>query len=157
MKRVTLVFLLFATGLWAETPGSVDVKGSIGGVGFEDQQTHVHVGGSARYYVTRRFSVEPEFQYLNDYSGHYDLFLLPNVNWDFREGRVVPYVTGGVGWMHSSFPQFRPAFRTNDLLVQGGAGVKLYATQRWFIAPEFRVGSELHARISVGIGYTFRR
>jgi len=157
MKQAALLFLLVAAGLQAEAPGSVDAKVSFGTVAFEDQEYHVHLGGSVRYYVTRRFSVEPEFQFFRGSSGHSDVLVIPNVNWDFREGRVVPYVTAGFGWMRSNFPQFRPSFSTNDGLLQAGAGVKLYPAKNWFVAPELRVGSELHARWGMAIGYTFRR
>lgn len=158
MKRLTLFLFLLAAAR-GETPGAVDLKGSIGYTGFADESLigHLQTGASARIYLTRRFSVEPEFQYLRQSSNHSDVVIVPNVNWDFREGRVVPYVTGGVGLVRSSFRQFQPTFTVNATFFQAGGGVKLYVTDRWYVAPEVRVGWELHVRASVAVGYTFRR
>jgi hypothetical protein len=155
MKHIALLLFLAWPAL-AETPGTVEVKGSAGYAGFEDEDNHFHLGGAARFYLTRRFSVEPEVQYLRGTNRHSDILIVPNWNWDFREGRVVPYVTGGFGWLQSSFGQFRPTFRSREGFLQFGAGVKIRAGERWFVAPEFRLGTELHARVGVAIGYRFR-
>jgi hypothetical protein len=157
MKTGALLLLLTAAA-FAETKGSVDLKGSVGYTGFIDDANHLQTGGSVRIYVTPRFSIEPEFQYLRGANGHYDTVLIPNVNWDFRaSGRVIPYVTGGVGWMHSAERTRFFNFNHNQTFVQVGGGVKLRVNERWYVAPEFRVGSELHARASVALGYTFHR
>jgi hypothetical protein len=152
-----LFLLTLALPVAAEPPRTVEVKGSVGYAGFEDEDNHVHVGGSVRFYLPRRFSLEPEFQYMRASARHSDILLVQNLNWDFREGRVVPYVTGGVGWMRNSFGQFQPTFTSSEGFFQIGAGVKLRANDRWYVAPEFRLGTELHARATVAIGYTFRR
>lgn len=157
MKFLTLVVFIATTAL-AETPRTVEVRGSAGYAGFEDEDTHAHVGGSVRFYLTPRFSIEPELQYLRGSNRHSDILLVPNLNWDFRaSGRVIPYVTGGLGWMRSSFGQFRPTYVYNEGFFQIGAGVKIRANDRWYIAPEFRLGTELHARVGAAIGYTFKR
>jgi hypothetical protein len=157
MKHL-LIFGLIATCAFGEAPRTIETKGSVGYAGFEDEDNHVHLGGSVRYYITPRFSIEPEFQYLRSSARHSDILLVPNWNWDFRAtGRVIPYVTGGLGWMRSSFGQFRPTFHSSEGFFQVGAGVKIRANDRWFLAPEFRLGTELHARVGVAIGYTFAR
>jgi hypothetical protein len=158
MRLAATLLLACAALAQAEPPRTVEVKGSAGYAGFEDEDTHAHFGGSVRYYVTPRFSVEPEFQYLRGTNRHSDLLLVPNFNWDFRAaGRVIPYLTIGFGWSRSSFGQFRPTFINSEGFFQGGAGVKIRAGERWFIAPEFRLGTELHARVGAAIGYTFAR
>jgi hypothetical protein len=138
--------------------GAIDVKGSIGATSFVDEsaENHLHTGVAARFYLTRRFSVEPEFQYLYQSSRHSDTVLAGNLGWDFRTGRVVPYVSGGLGWMRSSFG-ISPKFSSNEGFIQLGGGLKIYVTDAWFVAPDVRVGWEPHVRVSVGIGYTFRR
>jgi hypothetical protein len=112
-----LTIILFAATLVAaaETPGTVELKGSVGYSGFTDESLidHLQTGASARFYLRRRLSVEPEFQYLRESSNHNDMVIASNVNWDFREGRVVPYVGGGIGWVHSVFREFRNPFRVN--------------------------------------------
>ncbi len=159
MRRFALFLFSLAGVAWAETPGTVELKGSIGYTGFTDESLihHLQTGASARIYVTRRLSVEPEFQYLRQSRRHSDVVIVPNVNWDFREGRVVPYVTGGAGWVRSEFRRFRPVFTVNEIFWQAGGGVKLYITDHWYVAPEARFGWELHFRAGAAVGYTFRR
>lgn len=154
----TILVFFAAAAARAETPGTVDVKGSIGYTGFTDDAFihHLQTGASGRLYLTRRFSVEPEFQYLRQ-SRRHDVVISFNVNWDLGEGRVVPYVTGGAGGARSNYQQFRPAFTVHDAFWQAGGGVKLYVTDHWYVAPETRFGWELHFRASVAVGYTFRR
>ncbi len=158
MKYTTLLLLLLSASAMAETARTVEAKGSAGYAGFEDEDNHAHIGGSVRFYVTPRFSVEPEFQYMRGSARHSDILLVPNLNWDFRtSGRVMPYITGGIGWLRSSFGQFRPTFTYSEGFFQIGAGVKVRANDHWLVAPEFRLGTELHARVGVAIGYTFKR
>lgn len=151
-------FLATAVALYGQR-GTIDLKGSIGYTGFVDEgaENHLHTGLAARFYVTRRFSVEPEFQYLYQSSRHDDLVAVANLAWDFRTGRAVPYVSGGIGVMRSRFKGFTPTFVSNETFGQVGGGAKVYLNDSWFISPEARIGWEPHVRLSVGIGYTFRR
>jgi len=153
-----LCFLLTAAALYGQR-GTVDLKGSIGATSFVDEgaENHLQTGVAARIYLTPRFSVEPEFQYLYQSSRHDDLVLAGNFAWDFRTGRVVPYISGGVGWMRSRFKGFTPTFSSDEGFGQIGGGAKFYLTESWFLGPDARVGWEPHIRLSVGIGYTFRR
>ncbi len=160
MRQLTILLIIAASVAVAETPGTVEVKGSLGYTGFADDSllNHLQTGGSAKFYVTRRFSVEPEFQYLKGSGGHYDLILLPNVNWDLRDGgRVVPFLTGGVGWTQGLDRFNGTAYRYNQTFFQAGAGWKVHLNDRWHVSPEIRAGSELHIRASVAVGYTLHR
>jgi hypothetical protein len=134
--------------------GTADVKGSIGWTGFLDEssENHLLVAGSLRYYLTRRISLEPEIQYLRQSSTHDDWVFLPNINADLGRGRVVPYVSIGLGVARSRYSRFTDT----EAFLSGGGGVKVYLDDRWFIAPEFRIGWEPHARFSVGIGRSWR-
>lgn len=160
MKRVALLLMLAAVA-FAEQRGTVEAKGSLGLTSFVDESAnnHLQTGGSVRLYLTSRLSLEPEFQYLRGSAGHHDVVFLPNVNWDFRSGkRIVPYATAGVGWMQSSFRLGGPrgsSFRTNQWYGEFGGGAKIRFSPGWYVAPEFRVGTELNARANVAIGYTF--
>ena len=137
----------------------IDVKGSIGLASFVDESPdhHLLTGGSARIYLTRRLSIEPEFLYLYRDNKHHDMILMPNVVWDFGGSRFVPYVTGGVGLLRTTDSGFLQSYSHNEGVITAGGGVKIYLNDRWFIAPEARVGFEAHVRISAGIGYTWRR
>jgi hypothetical protein len=136
--------------------GSAEMRGAVGWTGFLDEsaQNHLLVGGSVRFYLTNRISVEPEFQYLHKDEFDRDYVLLGNVAYDFRDrtSRVVPYVIGGVGrlWHDAGF------FRNSQTFASGGFGTKVFLSDGWFVAPEIRTGWEPHLRLSVCIGYAFR-
>lgn len=69
---------------------------------------------------------------------------------------MVPYLTVGVGVIRSAEQFLRP-FTHTEAFLSGGVGVKAYLTPRVFLAPEFRIGAELHARVSAGVGYSWGR
>jgi hypothetical protein len=85
--------------------------------------------------------------------GHYDIVAMPNLFWQWGRGRVRPYMTGGAGLIYSKWSR---RFSTSEWMVSGGFGTRVYVDDRWFVAPEVRVGWEPHLRFSVGIGYTWR-
>jgi hypothetical protein len=147
------VFLLFALSLIGQTP-KYELRGAIGLTSFVDDssQHHLLLAPSARYYFWRRLGVEAELQYLRQSSRHHDVVFLPSLVYDLRTGRVVPYVSGGLGVMRSSFS----LFTETEGFLQGGAGVKLYLDDHWYVAPEFKFGFDFHARVSGVIGYTWR-
>jgi hypothetical protein len=127
-------------------PASLELKGSIGYTNvFDDDDHHLHTSVAARLYVTDRFSLEPEAQYLRA-SSHDDVVITGNVNWDLGRGRVIPYVSGGIG-----------ALNGRQLFAQAGMGTKITMGERWFIAPDVRFGYYYHIRSSIGLGYAFRR
>lgn len=151
------------------TPPKVEVKATAGGAIFaiedEDALGHKAVGAALRVYISRRWSVEPEFMYMRRGADDQDYFFTPSVAYDFAEPtrRVVPYAVGGVGverhtgrFVGADFTTGRPfvveTSRTTWSLGVG-AGVKLFLTDRLFVAPEFRVGREPYARGTVSVGY----
>jgi hypothetical protein len=123
----------------------IDLKGSIGYTAvFDDDAHHLHTSAAARLYLTDRFSIEPEVQYLRA-SLHDDVVIAANVNLDLRRGRrVAPYVSGGIGVANK-----------RHLFAQGGVGAKIKTTGSWFIAPDVRFGHYFHIRTSIGLGYVF--
>lgn len=123
---------------------SIDLKGSIGYTGvFDDDAHHLHTSAAARLYLTDRFSIEPEVQYLRA-SLHDDVVIAANVNLDLRRGRVIPYVSGGIGVANK-----------RQFFAQGGVGTKIKTSGSWFIAPDVRFGHYPHVRTSIGVGYAF--
>ena len=150
---MAVLWLLLGTAAYAES-GAIDLKGSVGLTSFvdEDAEQHLHTSAAARFYLTRRFSIEPELQYLRQSSSHDDLAVVGNANWDFGTGRVTPYVSGGIGFVRSRFS----TFFSNEGFLQIGGGAKIYLSDKWFVSPEARIGWEPHARLSIGIGYKLR-
>jgi hypothetical protein len=123
---------------------SIDLKGSIGStVVFDDDANHLHTSSAVRLYVTDRFSIEPEVQFLRA-RFHDDVVVAANVNADLGRGRVIPYVTGGIGLANG-----------RHLYAQGGVGAKIKMTESWFAAPDVRFGYYFHIRTSIGLGYAF--
>ena len=138
------------------TPPRVEVKATFGASGFGEEISNPHVvaGGSVRFYVTRRFSVEPELLYMRGSSNDQDYVFTPGVAFDLTDPtkRAVPYVAGGVGAFHH-----RGRFTSSTSWTAGaGGGVKIFLNDRLFIAPDARlgfVGSEPTVRGTVSLGY----
>lgn len=157
MLRHVLAVLALAGSTFAQR--AVDIRGTVGVAGFVDEsEAHESVGTSARFYVTRRFAIEPELQYLKLNRNHSDWLFMPNMSFNFRslDKRVVPYAIGGVGYLRTT-DGFARLFSVDTWVAEGGGGAKIYLNQRVFIAPEARIGSELYVRATVSVGYTFGR
>lgn len=164
-----LVFVSFIHAFAQElTPPKAEVKGSVGGALFGDGEVpHVLVGGSFRFYVTRRISVEPEFLYLYHSENDEDFIVQPNVAVDLRKSnkKVVPYVIAGVGAIYhrgtfSGLDFNTGAFRSFDVsdttwTASAGAGVRIFVSDRVFILPEARIGREPGTRATISVGYLF--
>jgi hypothetical protein len=100
---------------------SIDLKGSIGYTGvFDDDAHHLHTSAAARLYLTDRFSIEPEVQYLRA-SLHDDVVIAANVNFDLRRGRLIPYVSGGIGVANSDTSSPKAAWARRSRRVDRGS------------------------------------
>ncbi len=140
----------------ALTPPRVEVRATFGAAGFGDELSYPHfvAGGSVRFYLTRRLSVEPELLYMRGSAADQDYLFVPAVAYDLADPRkrAVPYVIGGVGVFQRRGRFTSPATWSAD----AGAGVKIFLNDRLFIAPEARlgyVGYEATMRGTVSIGY----
>lgn len=127
---------------------------------------HTIVAGAVRVYITRRFSIEPEVMYMQRGEHDRDWVFTPHVAFDLlgSSGRVVPYLIAGVGVEHHQDQfTFVDVFNGNRIVtrrvsangVSGnfGGGVKLFLTDRLFVAPDVRVGHEPSFRATVSVGY----
>ena len=109
------VVIFFACGmLWTSLARSSDAQDrppvglefSTGWAGFVDDATIHHgvFGGAARFYVTPRISVGPEFVYMVGPDDDRDLMLTGNVIFDVlrpidnRPRRITPYLLAGGGF-----------------------------------------------------------
>jgi hypothetical protein len=158
IPRIVLLILVFASCSAAQSRPETEVRIQTGWVGFIDEEfiDHGLIGGSVRYYVTRRFAIEPEAAYLIGPGDDRDITLIPHVSLDFRPGsRVRPYVIGGVGFHHFRDKIGAFSITSNQWVVNGGFGVTVPLTDRFFIAPEFRLGFETLVRVGVAVGFVF--
>ncbi|HEY3026284.1 MAG TPA: hypothetical protein VGJ55_09070 [Pyrinomonadaceae bacterium] len=140
---------------------------TFGGV-VNDNYRHTVVAGSVRIYLYRRLSIEPEVMYMQRGDFDRDWVFTPHVAVDLLDsrGRIVPYAIAGVGVEHHrdqfTFDDF---FNGNALVTRkvsvnvisanAGVGVKLFLTDRLFVAPDIRVGHEPSFRATVSVGYVF--
>ena len=138
--------------------GRIELQAIVGYAGFVDDAFidlhHSAFGGAARIYLTERFSLQPELVYMYHSPGDKDWVLIPALAADLRprEKRLVPYVIGGVGFLYHQGGIFSGTTLTGGV----GLGTKIFLSERWYLAPEVRVGWEPFLRATVGIGYVLR-
>ena len=124
-----------------------------GWTGFADDGivSETQFGAAARWYVTPRLSVGPEFVHIAGES-HSHQILTGNLTFDFvsptRPGRVVPFVVVGAGLFRTSesFPQ--SSFASSEGAFTAGGGIRYAATRRVSVGIDARVGWELHTRVT---------
>ena len=142
--------------LCAQRP-PVQVAGGAGYGTFLDEsaENHFSVGGSARFYFTRRNAFEPEVLFLYRDASDKDLVVQANYVRDLGQanGRVVPYVIAGFGLLR----EIRPRFSTSSATTSAGAGARVFVTRNVFLSPEIRLGTEPVLRFQVSAGWDARR
>jgi hypothetical protein len=162
MKYISLCFLLFccASIAYSDDRPANDFKLVLGASAFLDEEIpfdHFIAGGSVRFGITNRLSIEPQFLYMNGPGTDRDYTLTGNVTYDLLTApHFSVYVVGGGGLIRhtESFPQSGD-FSVNEWTANGGIGVRLRLVDQFFIAPEFRFGWEPLLTTQVGIGYSF--
>ena len=141
------------------------IEGTIGYAAFVDDATidHLVLGGSARVYLTRRLSIQPEVTYMRGPETDRDWIVTGNLVLDFlgpdaagKAPAVTPYVLAGGGLFRHSNEFGNRTFSSTEGAFTGGGGVRLAITDRFYLAPEARLGWELHGRLSVTLGWRLR-
>jgi hypothetical protein len=158
------ILVVFAVhGEAQELPLVVD--GTAGYAGFVDDATKNFfvAAGSIRKHVTPRLSIGPEFVFMQGGSGVTDrvIMLTGNVVFDIypthgaNARRATPFLVGGFGgfWRRDQvgtgpFWAFDPAFTA-------GGGLRARIADRVSVAGEYRIGWELHQRLTGSIGFEF--
>lgn len=120
---------------------------------------HVVVGGHVRFPLTPRLTIGPEVTYMVGPRSDRDLVVTGNLWVDLiapdrsEPVRVVPFlVVGGGIFTHSE-----RGYSSTEASITGGGGLRVWITDQVYVAPEFRVGWEPHARAMVSIGLRPRR
>ena len=149
------------------TRPKVEGKVIFGSAIFDEDLEHKLVGGAVRVYVTKRFSIEPEYLYLRRSENDQDNLVQMNVAYDFTDPRkrIVVYCIAGAGVLHNRGRVFRSYFVTGAPSVReivfttwtasAGGGVKIFLTKRLFVSPELRLGREPTFRATINVGYVF--
>lgn len=155
-----LASLLLARPVTAqsEEPPAI-IEGSAGHAGFVPDSTidHTYFGGGGRAYVTPRIAIGPEIVYMRRPGGEHVWFVTGNVTFDLiddprRFRSVVPYIVAGGGVFRLTEQVGTGPYTSSEGTAMGGIGARIALGDRFFIAPELRLGWETHFRIGVTIG-----
>jgi hypothetical protein len=148
----------------AQTPArpAPSVEASAGYAGFADEGVIHHgvIGAAGRVYLSPRLAVGPELVYMVGPGRDRDLILTGNVTFDLRRSRpgiVVPYLLAGAGLFQHSDQFGAQTFRSREGAFTGGAGARAWVSDRAYVAGEYRVGWELHYRVTGHVGVALGR
>lgn len=153
-----------AQGSGTPRPAPV-VEGSLGWAGFGDEGIvhHTLVGGGARFYVSRRFSLGPELQLMMGPGSDSDLVITGNVVFDVlgptanRPRRTTPYLVVGGGLFRHSSRFLTGTFASNEGAFTAGIGLRTWLGDRVFAGVDARLGWEPHFRLAGTVGVAIGR
>lgn len=154
MNRILLVSFLTCAALASFVPTAnaqssrPAIEGAVGKSWFVDDASIPPWtwSGAARWYLTRRLAVGPEITYMVGPGDDRDLIVTGNATFDVRPAGPTPFVVGGGGlFRHSNRFNGGPFSSTEGAFTAGG-GVRVPFGSGWYVAPEARIGWELHTR-----------
>ena len=171
MRSFRIVATLVAVLVACPAPGQAQdgpwiADATFGYAGFVDDATkHFLVAaGGVRKHVTPRLSIGPEFVFMSDGESVTDrhLMLTGNVAYDAYPThgqdarRFTPFIVGGLGWFWTRDLVRTGPFWSSDPAFTAGVGVRGRITDRVSAAGEYRLGWELHQRLTGTISIELR-
>ena len=159
---LTLVLLLAPAAL----AQGIETRASAGVISFADDGAvnEWTAGGSVRFYLSRRWSIEPQLMYARStlpYSRDSNLLLWGNVQLDIlhRERRASPYWFASPGVVRHSIRFDSRSFTSSEAAFGTGGGVRIRLSDRVFVAPQARIGiaDGIFAEITGSIGFVLRK
>lgn len=146
------VIELMAVAVSAQHRGWVaEVSGGWAGLVDDATKDYLLVGGTVRRHVSPRVSVGPEFVIMSnsDLVGDRNVMLTGNVVLDAApDARVSAFAIGGVG-MFWGREQLRDGpYWSSDPAFTAGGGLRVNVTESVTLGGEYRIGWELHQRVS---------
>jgi hypothetical protein len=153
-----LLALAIATPALAQDRREGAVEGLGGWAGFvdEDAVNHGIFGAAAKWSVSPRVALGPEVIYMIGPGTDRDLVLTGNVTFDLlARGSATPFFVAGGGLFRHSNQFFGDSFSSTEGAFTAGGGVRIAVTDRFYIAPQARIGWEPHLHLSVAAGYRF--
>ena len=160
LRNLTAAVLLTA-GFATAQP--IQARFILGGTSYADEGAvnHFTTGAGVRFYISKHWSIEPEYLYSRTGNRHHDQLLWGNFTFDFRDRdeKTVPYWFASPGLVRNT-DKFGPAaFSSTEGAFGTGAGARLFLSDRVFVAPQFRVGiaNGLFGEITGSIGFVVRR
>ena len=143
--------------LMAVSAAAAEILAAVGSYRrYLDEPAALTCGLAAKFPVTRRLSIRPEF--LIDNGRYYSNRLaLGSVTGDFTdpEKTAVGYWVAGGGGVRTREESF--AFNVWQWALLGGVGVRFAVGERWTAAAEFRTGMPAFPLVTFNIGYRWRK
>jgi opacity protein-like surface antigen len=162
MRRavVSTVLMLLPALANAQERGWV-AEVSIGYAGFVDDATKNYflAGGGVRRHITPRLSIGPEVVIMSNSGSTRDrnVLLTGNVVFDTLARsdtrRVTPFLVGGVGIFWGRDQVRGGPYWSSDPAFTAGGGVRARVSESLSAAAEYRIGWELHQRLSATAGF----
>ena len=155
MGAIALVASSVAGSASAQERGTTAIDVSAGWTGFADDGivSEGAVGAAARWHVSPRVSIGPEFTFISGES-HSHRVLTANVTFDLlspRSGRsrVTPFIVigGGVFNTSESFAFTGERFSSSEGAFTVGGGVRAPINDRVSLGADARLGWEPHIRL----------
>jgi hypothetical protein len=167
MTRWQLIVPMLLTLVWAPTAQAQDARDrpppaaelSAGYAGFVDEGLIAHgvLAGALRWPLSPRVSVGPELVYMRGPGGDRDFFATGNLTFDFLTPSptraATPYVVAGAGLMRHTGEVGVGTFTSNEGAFTAGLGVRARLSGRSYLGAEWRVGWELHTRLTAIVGF----
>ena len=119
-----------------------------------DEPGELAVGGSARFYLTERFGVQPEYFSVRGSRFEQRIFL-PNLVFDLAKSsdRVVPYVIGAVGIVRDRDKSIN--YNNTKHMTGGGIGARFSLPRNFFFSTEVRLFTNTFPFVIGSVGYKF--
>ena len=119
-------------------------------------------GGSARVYITPRLSIGPDVAFMTGPNTITNLLATGDVWFDLSRSaagrrQIMPYLLAGDGIFRYCERFATGRFSHTEGGFTGGGGVRIPLGASAYVAPEVRIGWELHVRASVTIGIQLSR
>lgn len=156
----TIVLVLTGAARAQSSSHPVVVEGHGGYAEFIDESPirHAVIGAAGRVYVVPRVAVGPEVTWMRGPDlGRY-WFITGNGWIDLRRssaGGVTPYLVAGMGLLRHRSLVGTGVYVNRERTFTAGVGARGHIGERWFIAPEFRVGGDGHWRLNAAVGHVW--
>ena len=161
MKKAiyTLGLLMVLMGLRLEAQTrSPELRFHVGTGAFYDSSKQLSVGTSYRHYFGERgWAIEPEYSLMTE-RGHQDHMLVLNAVKDLTRPsrKAVLYMLMGAGiYFHRKDVPYSLERSGTGINLGWGMGVKVWASDRFFISPQFSLLAP--TKVSVNFGFSRRR
>jgi hypothetical protein len=158
-RSAVLVLVVLSVVLWAPTAARAQTAvfaGLSAGSAWEVDNATIRrsvLSGGLGVSLTPRLAIGPEIAWFHGPGVARRRFFTGNVWYDLldRSPALMPYVVAGGGLQRQTDQVGTGPYTSSEGAITGGAGVRIQIG-RWFVAPEARVGWELHLRLTLVVG-----